>query len=106
MKKNKENPLIGYYRKCEDKKLTDTLNTKLTIDTKKYKQKLTTEIGDYIKLREHLQRFKTKKPIPGKSPKSIKGERKLDSPLNKNYQTTEVDQTASRDTIAKTINTI
>ena len=62
MKKNKENPLIGYYRKCEDKKLTDTLNTKLTIDTKKYKQKLTTEIGDYIKLREHLQTHKHQKP--------------------------------------------
>ena len=60
-KSPKVNPIKEYFVQCENKKLADTIEANLNTDLKKYKEKLTTEIGEYLKLREHIQKFKTMK---------------------------------------------
>ena len=60
-KSPKVNPIKEYFVQCENKKLVDIIEANLNTDLKKYKEKLTTEIGEYLKLREHIQKFKTMK---------------------------------------------
>lgn len=58
----------------ENKKLAENIKA-CNVDSRNYKKKLATEVSEYLKLREHMQRFKTNFDKADKGRKPLKSER-------------------------------
>ncbi len=88
--KTKTMSIKEYLKEHENKKLVQALKS-YEVDKKMYKKKLATEVGEYVKLREHMQKFKKQFTVVVK--KGVESKERQNSLVFKRFLTQAIQQT-------------